>query len=310
MAYGRKIQEHVNNPKNLGVLDKKAQDVGTGFVGNPECGDMLKLQIKVADGVIQDVKSKTFGCGCAIAATSLATEKLIGRTLDQAKELTNKELAEELDLPRIKIHCSVLAKQAVSKAIDDYISKNKVNADGTYEVVMNNDADSILSVQKAYSSNPASSCCQEKEVEKKSSCCQEESVVKSSCCKEEGAVNTIVPKQDFSMVYKPKITTAAFNRMHEILVEYKALAVKLFSESGGCAGNSYNIDIVKSDEELADGKMFNYSEDGKEINVYIPQASLMFFMDLNVDYHLDSTAAEFRFSSPTLKSCGCGSSFR
>jgi len=125
MAYSEKIIEHYNNPRNVGSLDKTANDVGTGLVGAPECGDVMKLQIKVgADGTITDAKFKTFGCGSAIASSSLATEWLKGKTINEAVEIKNTAIVEELNLPPIKIHCSVLAEDAIKAAIKDYMTKN------------------------------------------------------------------------------------------------------------------------------------------------------------------------------------------
>ena len=127
MAYTDKVVDHFENPRNVGSLDKDSPDVGTGLVGAPECGDVMKLQIKVNDetGVIEDAKFKTFGCGSAIAASSLASDWVIGRTVDQAKELSNVEIVEELSLPPVKIHCSVLAEDAIKSAIEDYKSKRQ-----------------------------------------------------------------------------------------------------------------------------------------------------------------------------------------
>ena len=126
MPYSEKVLDHFTNPRNVGSLDKSSQRVGTGIVGAPECGDVLKLQIEVdADGTIVDAKFKTFGCGSAIAASSLATEWLKGRTVDDATELKNTEIAEELSLPPVKIHCSVLAEDAVKAAIEDWKKKNQ-----------------------------------------------------------------------------------------------------------------------------------------------------------------------------------------
>ena len=126
MAYSDKVIEHYEKPRNVGSLDKDDSHVGTGMVGAPACGDVMRLQIQVNDdGVIEDAKFKTYGCGSAIASSSLLTEWVKGRTLDQAKEIKNTEIAEELALPPVKIHCSVLAEDAIKAAIDDYQSKNK-----------------------------------------------------------------------------------------------------------------------------------------------------------------------------------------
>jgi nitrogen fixation NifU-like protein len=120
MAYGEKIIDHFNNPRNVGSLDKNAENVGTGIVGAPECGDVMKLQIQVdEDNNIVDAKFKTFGCGSAIASSSLATEWLKGRSLDEAQEIKNTDIVRELALPPVKIHCSVLAEDAVRAAIED-----------------------------------------------------------------------------------------------------------------------------------------------------------------------------------------------
>ena len=124
MAYSEKVLDHYANPKNVGTLDKSKPNVGTGLVGAPECGDVMRLQIEVNDGVITDAKFKTFGCGSAIAASSLATEWLKGKSLDEAVTIDNMDLVEELNLPPVKIHCSVLAEDAIKSAINDYRIKN------------------------------------------------------------------------------------------------------------------------------------------------------------------------------------------
>ena len=125
MAYGEKVLDHYENPRNVGSLDKDDKNVGTGMVGAPACGDVMKLQIQVNnDGVIVDAKFKTYGCGSAIASSSLLTEWVKGRTLDEAKQIKNVDIAEELALPPVKIHCSVLAEDAIVSAINDYRVKN------------------------------------------------------------------------------------------------------------------------------------------------------------------------------------------
>jgi nitrogen fixation NifU-like protein len=123
MAYGNKVIDHFNNPRNVGTLDKSKSNVGTGLVGAPECGDVMRLQIEVNDNIITDAKFKTFGCGSAIAASSLATEWLKGMSIDDAIKMDNMELVEELSLPPVKIHCSVLAEDAIKSAINDYRKK-------------------------------------------------------------------------------------------------------------------------------------------------------------------------------------------
>lgn len=122
MAYSEKVIDHYNNPRNIGTLDKADPTVGTGLVGAPECGDVMRLQIKVNDetGIIEDARFKTFGCGSAIASSSLATEWLKGKSIDKALEIDNMDIVEELALPPVKIHCSVLAEDAIRSAINDY----------------------------------------------------------------------------------------------------------------------------------------------------------------------------------------------
>ena len=125
MAYGEKVMDHYENPRNVGVLDKDDKSVGTGMVGAPACGDVMRLQIKVDEkGVIEDAKFKTYGCGSAIASSSLLTEWVKGKTLDEASQIKNSDIAEELALPPVKVHCSVLAEDAIKAAIADLKSKS------------------------------------------------------------------------------------------------------------------------------------------------------------------------------------------
>ena len=125
MAYSDKVVDHYENPRNVGSFDKNDEDVGTGMVGAPACGDVMKLQIRVAkDGTIEDARFKTYGCGSAIASSSLVTEWVKGKTLDQAAEIRNTEIAQELSLPPVKIHCSILAEDAIKAAVADYKQKH------------------------------------------------------------------------------------------------------------------------------------------------------------------------------------------
>jgi nitrogen fixation NifU-like protein len=125
MAYSEKVLDHYENPRNVGTFDPKKDNIGTGMVGAPACGDVMRLQIEVEDGIIKDAKFKTYGCGSAIASSSLLTTMVKGMTLDRAGEIKNMDLAEELALPPVKIHCSVLAEDAIKSAIKDYKSKIK-----------------------------------------------------------------------------------------------------------------------------------------------------------------------------------------
>ncbi|WP_201585137.1 Fe-S cluster assembly scaffold IscU [Psychrobacter jeotgali] len=131
MAYSDQVIDHYENPRNVGNLDKNAKNVGTGMVGAPACGDVMRLQIQVDDqGIIEDARFKTYGCGSAIASSSLVTEWLKGKSLDQAGEIKNNDIAEELALPPVKVHCSVLAEDAIKAAISDYRGKSAAAAEG------------------------------------------------------------------------------------------------------------------------------------------------------------------------------------
>lgn len=127
MSYSDKVLDHYENPRNVGKLNKDDPDVGTGLVGAPACGDVMKLQILVKDGIIEDAKFKTFGCGSAIASSSLITEMVKGKSLEQALEIKNTQVVQELNLPPVKIHCSVLAEDAVKAAVNDYLNKRKID---------------------------------------------------------------------------------------------------------------------------------------------------------------------------------------
>jgi nitrogen fixation NifU-like protein len=124
MAYSSQVIDHYENPRNVGSFDKTDPEIGTGMVGAPACGDVMKLQIKVEDGIITDAKFKTYGCGSAIASSSLVTEWVKGKTLDEAQTIKNTEIAQELALPPVKIHCSILAEDAIKAAIEDYRKKH------------------------------------------------------------------------------------------------------------------------------------------------------------------------------------------
>ena len=126
MAYSEKVIDHYENPRNVGSLDKNDLSIGTGLTGSPACGDVMKLQIKVEDGIITDAKFKTYGCGSAIASSSLITEWVKGKTLDEAGSIKNSEIAEELALPPVKIHCSILAEDAIKAAVNDYRIRHSI----------------------------------------------------------------------------------------------------------------------------------------------------------------------------------------
>ena len=126
MAYSDKVLDHYNNPRNVGILDATSKDVGTGMVGAPACGDVMKLQIEVKDNIIENAKFKAYGCGSAIASSSMVSEMIKGMTLEEAQEIKNTQIVEELSLPPVKIHCSVLAEDSIKAALKDYMSKQEV----------------------------------------------------------------------------------------------------------------------------------------------------------------------------------------
>lgn len=134
MAYSEKVIDHFNNPRNVGSLNKEDPDVGTGIVGAPECGDVMRLQIKIRDDIIEEAKFKTFGCGSAIASSSLATEWIKGKSIDEANGIKNTAIVEELSLPPVKIHCSVLAEDAIKAAIQNYKDKQNVKKVEDFQV--------------------------------------------------------------------------------------------------------------------------------------------------------------------------------
>ena len=126
MAYSEKVLDHYNNPRNVGILDAASKDVGTGMVGAPACGDVMKLQIEVKDNVIENAKFKAYGCGSAIASSSIVTEMIKGMTIEEAREIKNTQIVDELSLPPVKIHCSVLAEDSIKAALKNYMSKQEV----------------------------------------------------------------------------------------------------------------------------------------------------------------------------------------
>jgi len=150
MAYSDKVLDHYENPRNVGSFAKSEEGVGTGMVGAPACGDVMKLQIKVgADGVIEDAKFKTYGCGSAIASSSLVTEWVKGRTLDEAMSIRNTQIAEELALPPVKIHCSILAEDAIKAAVADYRAKHVQATESTKQAVDMNHSPTLAAPQGA-----------------------------------------------------------------------------------------------------------------------------------------------------------------
>lgn len=295
MSYNNKIIEYSKKRDRFGQL-VDAKNVGIGYVGNAACGDMLKIYLQVSDdNRIQDIKVKTYGCGCAIASTVLAAEKLIGKSLDEARLLTNKEIADELDLPGVKKHCSVLAESAVKSAIDNYLSKQEddcvQNADEQM-LSVNSMRDNELDLVDAKACNRPKCC--------KNMAEQDEQVSESEVAKQ-----TIDHAQNQASKQAFTITPAAHKRFCDILLLYPgALGIIIGSEPGGCAGNAYYLDVAQQEQE--DCKVYQF--DG--LTIFVPKSALMFILGVIVDYEETPTQAGFKFTHPGLKSCGCGESFR
>lgn len=331
MTYNSKIMKHVDNPSNLGALDTKAKDVGTGFVGNAACGDMLKIQIKVVDGIIEDVKAKIFGCGCAIASTSLATEKLKGRTLSEAQKLTDHEIAEELGLPAIKLHCSVLAAKGVLRAIKNYEEKQN-NCDIELKLDEHTSCCNNTQATKSNANESQSSCCAKMHQSDTKSCAEdsEHDHVSSvdACCKnnankaqqsqtDEHHVHT-QNQQHYTLEQPFMLTPAAFERFWHILsTDLKAIGIRIFSKAGGCAGNEYDVALQYPDQSTANisNSLIKYAyrmqTDSfvRQIIFFIPKDSLMFLLGLDIDYKVTDVSAQFIFTNKNFRTCGCGSSF-
>jgi len=281
MPYNAKILKYASNRENFGSLEE-TENVGVGYVGNAACGDMLKIYLKVDENqIITDIKVKSYGCGCAIASTALAAEKLKGRSVEAALQLTDKELADELELPGVKKHCSVLAQAAVKKAVENYKSKNSNNE---YEF----------------------------EVSKKQ-LMQDENEMKtgSGCCG--GGSEVFIDQKEIKVPTNRNIKTmeelvlteAAKKRLLQIVKLYpEAVGVVISSQAGGCAGNSYNLEVSFD----VDSSMKSYIFD--DLQIFVPKSSLMFVFGLTIDYQETETQAGFIFKNPNAKMCGCGSSFR
>lgn len=347
MTYNSKIMKHVDNPSNLGALDTNSKDVGTGFVGNAACGDMLKIQIKVTNGIIQDVKAKIFGCGCAIASTSLATEKLKGRTLEDAQKLTDHEIAEELGLPAIKLHCSVLAAKGVLRAIKNYTEKQ----DSYYEHSETlSSACSNLNLETSIDTSTTLTASTQ-QCSPVTTCCKTnlQHTVYNRSSNNEHTHTHSHPTQinnKYTLEHPFTLTPTAFERFWQILSsDRNATGIRIFSKPGGCAGNEYDISLEYSSytnsstsndsthtqpisSNTLDATLStNYDSNNtlhnvtkyayrlqqdsfvRQIIFFIPRDSLMFLIGLDIDYIISDVSAQFIFTNKNFQTCGCGSSF-
>lgn len=293
MPYNSKILDYASRRKHFGALDE-SNEVGVGYVGNAACGDMLKVYIKVNEhNIIEDVKVKSYGCGCAIASTALAAEKLMGKSVDDALRLTDAEIAAELDLPGIKKHCSVLAQSAVKKAVENYRSKANERANDKAKDTLNTDSEGYI----------------ELEMSKNELLGNNLSNNEKKCCNSVNDSEQVYLKQEKKMPNTSMemftVTPQAQARFYEIIKLYpEARGIIISSQAGGCAGNSYNLEIAKDIPSAANEYQFN------DLTIFVPKHSLMFVLGVTIDYESTDTQAGFKFINPNAKMCGCGSSFR
>jgi|GEM_PF-36865 len=287
MSYNRKVMKHFENPQNVGSFASEEQNIGTALVGAPECGDVMRLQIKVNDGgVIEDVRFQTFGCLSAIASSSLITEKIKGLTLDEALNVTDKEIAEELNLPKIKKHCSVLAEHSIRKAIQDY----KRNKDGGR---IGDFSDEMAFDRPRSRGN--------EEVQLIGDCPPIQN--KELCGQLDADVVNKANLQDLSS-YGITVTPSALKRIKSLLSLKEAIGIKISVKYGGCSGLSYFLEYVDNGDGLEDKICID------DATIFIDKKSIMYLIGTEIDYEDGMMRSGFLFKNPNaLKKCGCGSSF-
>lgn len=333
MPYNNKILTYAKKREMYGKITND-KDTGVGYVGNAACGDMLRVHIKVIerDGkkIIDDVKVQTYGCGCAIASTALAAEKLIGKTIEEALQLKDVDLANELELPAIKKHCSVLAEAAVKNAVQNYHEKQsgewqEVNvsmfadvskSQCTTTTIQPNSTCNNINTPINSSTKPNNTCCNSTnstQTNSNTTCCNSTSSHNThattkpttTCC------NSINSTQANSIRNKLanfklniNITNAAKTRFLEILQQYNKHAIFISTDTNGCAGNSYSLDVL--DQQPEHSQIFTIDN----LTLFIDNKAIMFVDGSTIDYQITSTEAGFKFTHPNLKTCGCGESFR
>lgn len=292
--YSKKTMQHFKKPRNAGFFCKNAKNIGTGIIGSPECGDVMQLQIAVNPETnrIEDAKFKTFGCVSAIATSSLITEKIKGLTLEEAINVTNKDIADELTLPAIKLHCSVLAEQAVRKAIVDYINKHG----GSININSNEGADSTNSIS-ASSSNCSKCICK--------------------CSNYNKDMHNVVQCTAEERPYCQSQTTPPITLTHTAIAKienyisesgnmYVGVRLRVEQDSG-CSGMKYNFKYVKEVEVIALDVTVKISNN---VTLFIDSTSLQYIVGTSIDYLDDGMHARFIFNNPNAHvKCRCGESF-
>ena len=268
MAYSEKVIEHAENPRNVGTLDKEDPSVGTGLVGAPACGDVMRLQIKVGEGgLIEDAKFKTFGCGSAIASSSLATEWIKGKTIDEAAAIKNSDIVTELNLPPVKIHCSVLAEDAIKSAIADYRAKQAAAREGV------NNVETETNVPAGHQANtdyrpPAA-----------------------------GATTGVGASMNVSLAAIEAIQKNIAKRG----TPHDTTALRVGIRGGGCSGFSYVIEFHDGAPRARDRVMDFTSEDGTPVRVLVDPKSLINLNGSTLDWEKTVMQQGFKFRNPNEK---------
>ncbi len=291
MSYSDKVIDHYNHPRNVGSMDKKDADVGTGLVGAPECGDVMKLQIRVnpQTNVIEDAKFKTFGCGSAIASSSLATEWVKGKTVDQALGIKNTEIVKELALPPVKIHCSVLAEDAIRAAIGEEEKAGRRETGGSAGGAVNCYELRAAGFERSgFGSQPVA----------------RSDKIMDQALKDE----TTRPAPSRAPDKGIQVTENAVKKIRSAMAKENVSpeqgGLRLGVQGGGCSGLSYNIRFDTQPRER--DRVFQFGD----VRVFVDPKSFIYLHGMTLDYQETLMQQGFVFVNPnSTKSCGCGSSF-
>ena len=288
MSYSTKVLDHYENPRNVGSFDKSDDSVGTGMVGAPACGDVMKLQIKVNEsGVIEDARFKTYGCGSAIASSSLVTEWVKGKTLDEALTIRNTQIAEELALPPVKVHCSILAEDAIKAAVQNYKEKHSVPPRRRRTENEYGPPRSAARFPSGHAGGPA-----------EPDPWHRDGAISVSCV----AGGASAPwKNNMSVT----LTQKAANHIGRYLQKRgKGIGLRLGVRTTGCSGMAYKLEYV--DEAAPEDMVF----ESFGVNVYVDPKSLAYLDGTELDYAREGLNEGFKFRNPNEKAtCGCGESF-
>ena len=288
MSYSTKVLDHYENPRNVGSFDKSDDSVGTGMVGAPACGDVMKLQIKVNEsGVIEDARFKTYGCGSAIASSSLVTEWVKGKTLDEALTIRNTQIAEELALPPVKVHCSILAEDAIKAAVQNYKESTRFRPRRRRTENEYGPPRSAARFPQGHAGGPA-----------EPDPWHRDGAISVSCV----AGGASAPwKNNMSVT----LTQKAANHIGRYLQKRgKGIGLRLGVRTTGCSGMAYKLEYV--DEAAPEDMVF----ESFGVNVYVDPKSLAYLDGTELDYAREGLNEGFKFRNPNEKAtCGCGESF-